>query len=134
MGTNYTWRTNACACCGRYDELHVGKSGRMFEGHFRWDPDTGEATPTITTWQEWKTLLLDSDGELRDECGVPVRVDWFIGYVERTPPELRRSHYDWVRDHTEWRYASGRPAIGEVAPAGDWLCPDGFSFHGGEFT
>jgi hypothetical protein len=26
MGTNYYVRENICDCCGRYDEIHIGKS------------------------------------------------------------------------------------------------------------
>ena len=62
MGTNYYARTNMCKCCGRYDELHIGKSsiGWTFSLHVY--PDI-----VINSLEDWKELMEKST--IVDEYG-----------------------------------------------------------------
>ncbi len=132
MGTNYSWRHNICECCGRYDELHICKSFRTFRGHFgeEWNGRTMRSLP-IVSWQGWKTKLL-SGGEVWDEYGQRRNTDVFIEEVESVSPADRRKHHDYCVEHYP-PGAIGHRAVG-VGPDMQWLCPDGFSFYGGEFS
>jgi hypothetical protein len=123
MGTNFYHHVNHCECCGRFDILHICKSMTLFQGY---QPDPGipnDPTPTLLSWQDWKTALR-AGGEIWDEYGNPHEVERFIGDVESTDPALRRRHFDWMV-----RYSRTYNIENE-----DWHDADGFSFTAGEFT
>lgn len=125
MGTNFHHRYNLCECCGRYDERHICKSMRSFQG-YRPDPQWPDdfTGPVIVTWEDWKAHLR-AGGEVWDEYGKQWDVETFIADVETTPPNMRRMQYDWMVRH-EGRFG--------VTLDDDWLDPDGFSFTDREFT
>lgn len=127
MGTNYDWIENDCHFCGRSDRLHIGKSYRMFEGHWHYDLN-GEIVWDIASWQDWKDRFLNGHGWIVDEYGAYVNIDHFIAKVEAVPVEDRRRQYDAV--------AAGWPgrASDDPEPQRDWLDAEGFSFYGGEFS
>jgi hypothetical protein len=62
MGTNYYLETNICPHCGRFEELHIGKSsaGWCFALHVY--PNKG-----ITTLADWIPLFATES--IRDEYG-----------------------------------------------------------------
>jgi len=62
MGTNYYVRLNECECCGRYDELHIGKSSAGWCFSLRVYPDDG-----INNLEDMKELM--ADGCIFDEYG-----------------------------------------------------------------
>lgn len=126
MGTNYYWHDHPCAHCGRSDAVrHICKSLRTFRGYFTWDYQL-EDVPEVVSWEEWKTLLRSSDGEIRDEYGAVHDVEEFIAACEAVPMEQRRRQFDWMVENKD--------IVAEVRPGGEWLDADGFSFYGGEFS
>lgn len=135
VSTNYYWRHNICACCGRHDEWHICKNLTSFEAHFgpaEWDDTIKRFTappPLVTTWAEWKGLLR-TEGQVWDEYGHRHDVEAFIARVENTKPEDRRRQYDWCATHPQL----GVRHLDCVQVDGDWLDPDGFSFYGGDFS
>lgn len=125
MGTNYYARLNHCACCGRYDETHVCKSLRSFRGYRRdpaW-PDDPDPVPVgvVESWQDWKRVLTSTDARIWDEYGREHDKAEFIASIDATSPEHRGSQYRWLIEHG---YTLDR----------DWLDPEGFDFHDGEFS
>jgi len=90
MGTNYFMLTNRCECCGRADELHIGKSSMGWRFTARtYDDPYGDEGPT--TWSEWHAALARCDG-IRDEYGDEVTLDAFLALVGRKA-DLRSSEY-----------------------------------------
>lgn len=135
MGTNYTWRHNICECCGRYDELHICKSFHTFRGHFGDDWDEVDhrivRPPIVVSWKGWVEKLR-SGGQIFDEYRRQHDIEEFIAAAEALPRAQRRQHFDYVAAN----YLPGQCGWREkaVKPDGEWLCEDGFSFYGGEFS
>lgn len=136
MGTNYYWRHNICSCCARYDELHICKSFGTFRGHFsesEWDDKRRQFVypPLIVSWAAWAEKLR-SGGEVWDEYGRRHDTEEFIATAESVPAKRRRQHYDYCAEH----HPPGAIGYREkaVAPDGEWLDADGYSFYGGEFS
>jgi hypothetical protein len=124
MGTNYYARLNHCECCGRYDETHVCKSLRLFRGYRRdprW-PDDPDPAPVgvVESWQDWKQVLTRTGVRVYDEYGREHDTQEFIAGVEATPQERRGTQMRWLIDHCH-------------PLARDWVDPEGFDFHDGEF-
>jgi hypothetical protein len=131
MGTNYYLDTGEdadsehCATCTCTEkvQLHICKSHRMFEGHFK------DGEPWLTSWADWKAYLAAATGagaQIVDEYGTAHDLDEFVADVEAVPTSDRRRQYDWVNDHGY--------RVGLVEPGHDWLDEAGYSFHGGEFS
>lgn len=128
MSTNYYARYNTCDCCKRYDELHIGKfAGKSwsFEGHFQdWN------APWLTTAEQWRQFLRSSEATIVNEYGREESVEEFIASIDEVSRSDRRRQYDWLdarrREYGEY--------MDRVEPAHDWLDPEGYSFHGGEFS
>lgn len=134
MSTNYYWHTDPCGSCGRTDEpLHIYQTPSGFEGHFRWNPDTGEYDPWLVSWADWKAWLLAADGgRIIDEYGREHTVAEFVEFIESVPMDRRRRQYDYVT--TRYRPGMlGSRGVG-IGKGLDWLDPDGFTFYGGEFS
>lgn len=64
MGTNYFVRTDECECCGRYEDLHIGKSSAGWKFSFQGYPDRD---PPLTSWKAWQEFL--AGAQIRDEYG-----------------------------------------------------------------
>lgn len=119
MGTNYyaEWSLDARSS-GPVElivqpvalNLHIGKNMTMFQGAL------------FNSWSAWKHFLVENENVLliTDEYGREWEVAEFVTAVEKIEPEYRRRQYDWVVEHS--------------TGSNDWLCPDGFSFHAGEFS
>lgn len=132
MGTNYfldagdSAASEHCATCTCTEPVlvHICKSHRMFEGHFK------DGEPWLTSWADWKTYLTVATGagaRIVDECGDQYGLGEFVADVEAVPKEDRRRQYDWVAV----RYRHSRMDV--IGPRGDWLDADEFSFYGGDF-
>jgi hypothetical protein len=81
MGTNYYTRTNACKECGRYDQIHLGKSSAgwrfTFQGnHGQYYKDV----PEMKKWLKGKTIT--------DEYGNTLSYKAFWGMVSRKQKEI----------------------------------------------
>lgn len=135
MSTNFFWHHNICDCCGRYDELHICKSFHTFRGHFgdEWDEVNHEILrpPLIVSWKGW-TEKLRSGGQIFDEYRRQHDIEEFIAATEALPRPGRRQHHDYCVEHYP-PGVMGHREVG-VGPDMEWLCEDGFSFYGGEFS
>jgi hypothetical protein len=103
MGTNYYWRHNICPHCGRYDEIHIGKSsmGWQFILHgYRDNPVKISTQETfILSWSEWKLLL--NEGRIFNEYGKEVSLEYLIDNVEAPERKTMTNHYDYCQEHHE---------------------------------
>ena len=64
MGCNYYWIENKCECCGRQDELHIGKSSAGWQFTFR-----GYEYENIHSYKDWVNRLTNTEGQIVDEYG-----------------------------------------------------------------
>lgn len=138
MGTNYFHRTNICECCGRYDELHIGKSSGGWQFSFRGycDDFMVYGAPVIRSYRDWlvqleprvqvfedgKEIKFEPIGRIFDEYGKEVSLDDFKTLVEQKKSEpLNHTTYCWTHhpDH---------------ARQDCWLDPEGHSFSSAEFS
>lgn len=136
MGTNYTLRFNACTCCGRYDEAHIGKKSFGWSFGFRAyehkliseeHPDWGydQKSPfgfPVLSRADWLRALVEFKGDVFDEYGrrVEAPVTW-LSTLE--PPDL-----DLQRREDEM---TSYPSYYEVT---GWRDPEGFRFEPREFS
>jgi hypothetical protein len=125
MGTNYYLRTNICKCCGRYDEVHIGKSSAgwtfSFQG-FRDEYNTLKRA--VKSYKEWLEIL--PGGEIFDECGEKLSLDEFKKLVEGKRPK------EWLPEnlnHTTYCRINHPEYAREC-----WLDEEGNSFSSGEFS
>lgn len=84
MGTNYYMRKNICPNCGRYDELHIGKSSIgwqfTFQGYERDElKEIGIDIP-IKSFADWRKILKKE--KIFDEYGREILYKDFIKLVE----------------------------------------------------
>lgn len=126
MGTNYYWHDQPCEHCGRYEDIHVGKSGftwrgyqhRLFnEEHPDWgyDPQSPLGFPVLSV-QDWRKVFTERPGQLFDEYGRQVDdpIKWLS---EIKPPDVKRR-----ADIDRWERGMG------------WYDEEGFYFIGQEFS
>ncbi len=104
-GTNYYHRKNTCKCCGRYDEVHIGKASIGWSFGFH---GTDEIRSTLDWMEELRT------GQIFDEYGSELSSDEFWDLVAVSRGKLN--------------YAIERPG------PNDWMDQDGWSFGGYEFS
>ncbi len=104
-GTNYYHRKNTCKCCGRYDEMHIGKASFGWSFGFH-------GTDKIKSIRDWKKEL--QEGQIFDEYGREILFDEFFEVVE-DGKELHKH------------------AVIYSSPD-DWLDEDGWSFSGYGFS
>ena len=71
MGTNYYARSETCKKCGRYEEIHIGKSSVGWQFSFH-------ATPTLKSAADWFSYLASDDVEIYDEYGMTMLLDEFL--------------------------------------------------------
>lgn len=70
MGTNFTWHDLPCNHCGRFDEVHVGKSsaGWCFLFHAYEDEYNVFGFP-VRSRADWRRVFTERSGVLVDEYG-----------------------------------------------------------------
>ena len=127
MGTNYYARYNICEHCGRYAELHIGKSSMGWSFSFRgYRPsDWGDERPVIVTEADWKEWLANNPHQITDEYGEEVTDDEFWRWVE-SKRELQ-GHYEWCVQNIS--------QLGSDYMKDTWTDQEtGSSFTGSEFS
>jgi hypothetical protein len=130
VGTNYYWREKTCECCGRHDELHIGKSshGWVFAWHgSRLNPDDEYSyeDPAVKrlgipldTAQRWTDFLRATDGSVRNEYGNTVTVDDFLALVEK-----KRGGINRLSSEADLHRSRRHLPVDEVTdPLGDDVC------------
>lgn len=110
MGTNYYLTEQTCACCGRQEHQHIGKSSAG------WTFSLSGASG-LRSWHEWKDKLTTSTGEINDEYGNNITPYELITLVEQS--QQRPGAINHAREY----------------PGGlNYLDPDGYSFSDTEFS
>jgi hypothetical protein len=76
MGTNFYAEVNHCDHCGRFEELHIGKSsaGWCFSLHVI--PEEN-----LNSLEDWKELLSKPSTKIRDEYGSPIPLDELLNRI-----------------------------------------------------
>lgn len=121
MGTNYyaNWRLSEAASESPFSlsqepvsvDFHICKSLVMFQG------------AVFNSWSAWKHFLETQQDRvtITDEHGAEWPVEKFVAAVEETKPDHRQRQHYFLLNHG-------------YALTDDWLDPDRFSFHRGEFS
>lgn len=107
MGTNYYHQTNICACCGRCDLEHIGKSSMGWQFTFH-------ATESARSWSDWKLVL--KEGQIVNEYDEPQPYDEFVAFVEQKQANNTRNHALLYPDR------------------GNYIDDEGYSFSPGGFS
>ena len=70
MGTNYYYRYNICDTCGRYEELHIGKTSAGWKFSFQGYDKTNFIE--IKSFQDWKNNF---------NFGITKNKNQYFGYI-----------------------------------------------------
>lgn len=118
MGTNYYALKNYCNCCGRSDQIHIGKSFRMLRAY-------GEYSPTgkIECWDDWVSFLSSENILIEDEYGDVIDKESFISKWVPIPGMADRIH----EENREWGLQYG-------TSLGVYLDKQGYKFSTREFS
>lgn len=130
MGTNYYLRAGICACCGRYDEIHVCKSFSTWNAPYRYEDEAPWGPVVeIATWEGWKSRLrteAENGGRIFDEYGDEMPIHKFIERAEKHGADAERRQYQAVRE--------AGYTVDKIEPGSTWVDGDGFTFYAGEFS
>lgn len=114
MGTNFYTRENECEKCGRYDELHLGKSSGGWQFSFQYNGGRFyKNVPEMKKWLKGKTI--------KDEYGREVTQEEFWSMVEEKQKPEYENHAAMMRKE----YPSHRDTEHVI---------DGYSFSDTEFS
>ncbi len=107
MGTNFYLTVNRCECCGRSDELHIGKRSAGWPFSFRAQGD-------LTSFSAWNQALADPVVyAIRDEYHAAYTVEEFIAMVDKHNAQYRQCHTDSaLQGHSAY-----------FDDEGYWMCP-----------
>jgi hypothetical protein len=122
MGTSYYARYNACECCGRYDEAHIGKSFRTLQAYDQtpFTPIPGYERTAIIDMADWRTVLALPGVTVWDEYGEQVTdVAAFVARWQRWETED-----EWRQDPAHLG-ASRYSNYHRHCPVSMWLDPEG---------
>ena len=116
MSTNYYIDVNKCDCCGRFEEVHIGKKSAGWEFMF-------QSYNTLRSWQAWKQFLTSQ--KIYDEYEREVEYDDFVRKVETSLKgtfngRMNKNHYDEGKG--KWNQLD------------EWKDKEGYSFTSNEFS
>lgn len=107
MGTNFYAHTNVCACCNRFDLVHLGKRSGGWTFSF-------QGSDTVRNFDDWCNLVRSAD-RIEDEYGYPLTADEMIKEAQTWQVGKGKRHADYYHD-------------------GNWTDQYGHSFSDGEFS
>lgn len=84
MGTNYYLREKCCKECGRYNELHIGKSSAGWAFSLRVYPDLG-----IKSFEDWKAKWNNPENHIFNEYERSVTVEEMESCILDRAPSVR---------------------------------------------
>lgn len=93
MGTNYYARIIKCEHCGKYKEIHIGKSSSGWTFSFH-------ATSKIKSYGDWLDFLSKKDVEIYDEYEKRLTLREFKDLVE----EKRNSSHNQAKEYPTSSY------------------------------
>lgn len=85
MGTNYYAKTHECEHCGRFDEVHLGKSSHGWQFTFQYNG--GQYYKTVDEMKIWL-----SDKNIKDEYGKTISHPDFWNMVKSKQGAKRHTH------------------------------------------
>ena len=109
MGTNYYARFNICECCGRLDELHLGKSSAGWAFSFR-----AHEKPKLHSYKDILQWLQNKKAVIVNEYGKEITLPEFRDVVEN-------------RSYKALNFIEENPSYG-------FLDPEGHPFTEREFS
>jgi len=95
MGTNYYARYSICECCGRFDEIHIGKSSAGWTFSFQAQEDE----VTIKSYKEWLKFLSGKEITIYDGYGDEVTLEEFKDIVESKKKEKHNHAKEYPEGH-----------------------------------
>jgi hypothetical protein len=129
MGTNYYWHDRPCEHCGRYEDIHVGKSQHTWRAYFHAllddeHPDWGyqDESPfgfPVLSLADWRRVFNERPGELWDEYGR--RINDPLAWLAEAKP--------WQPGPDGWKYLDE-----DIRSGRGWLDGEKYRFHAGEFS
>lgn len=129
MGTNYYLRYNECQCCGRYDEVHIGKSS--FGWRFAWHgyTEAPAGLHPIKSVADWRDAI--KKGTIYNEYGEKQDADTFIQTRLAIPRDGFKCPIGALESGRiyEQAYIEARLSSGEA-----WFSPEQEAFYGTEFS
>jgi len=108
MGTNYFTKENECKHCGRYEEIHLGKSSGGWQFSFQYNG--GQYYKNVPEMKKWLKNKI-----IKDEYGSEHSVEDFWKMVEAKQIPENSNHASLYKSPTEHVI-------------------DGYSFSDGEFS
>lgn len=128
MGTNFYYRIRNCASCGRYEDIHVGKSSGTWQAyphklladdHPEWgfEVESPVGFPVLKM-ADWRRVFTEISGELWTE------------YKEQIPDPL-----EWLKQWKPWKPGPDgmRYLEEDIRQGRGWIDDEGFKFYLGEF-
>lgn len=115
MSTNYYVRTNECACCGRFDSLHMGSTCRILRAYTSDEMHGAGAIASLADWREWITI---NGAHIVNEYGDPCP-----DILDAWQPRLHAA----AESNREWSARFGHGL-------GDFTDPEGFHMSPREFS
>jgi len=101
MGTNYYARINICKDCGRYDEIHVGKSSAGWVFSFQYNG--GKFYKNISEMKKWL-----KSKRIFDEYDEEISYDEFWEMVkEKQRNKKNRNHAESYKDYPSEQVIGG---------------------------
>lgn len=101
MGTNYYAKENECMHCGRYEEIHIGKSSSGWQFSFQYNG--GKYYKDIHEMKDWL-----ADRKIIDEYDQEVSHDKFWAMIENKQRTEKRNHakmvYQEYPHHADYEY------------------------------
>ena len=85
MGTNYYTRENECNHCGRFDEIHLGKSSMGWQFSFQYNG--GQYYKNVEEMKEWT-----KGKTIKNEYGELVKYDNFWQMVAEKQNDRNSNH------------------------------------------
>lgn len=82
MGTNFDVRYNICEECGRYDDLHLGKSSIGWEFCFQGYEYHDFRQLRIRSIKDWKDFIDKNNGKIFDEYNRECTWDEIMTWTE----------------------------------------------------
>ncbi len=92
MGTNYYTRENECDKCGRYEQIHLGKSSHGWQFTFQYNG--GLYYKGVTQMENWL-----KDKNIWNEYNEPVTHEDFWGMVKEKQNSRNKNHAEYVKTH-----------------------------------
>ena len=91
MGTNYDVRYNICEKCGKYNDVHLGKSSMGWEFCFQGYPSLG-----IESVKKWKNFIELRNGKIYDEYDQCISWAGLMEYINKVKENKKHKSHKYA--------------------------------------